>query len=239
MDTAWSIVATNLPEHANNPIHTDAGAQAAGFERALVAGVTSYAYSLHPVIARFGDAWVTSGSAEVRFRSPVFDGDVVSFPVVARGDGGIDVAAVVTRVGRPLVEVSAWSSHDGEPDRRDGEVIEPVEIELVGEYGSGYARRAGDVTDPCAARGVVHPAVWAALANQVFRRHLVRGAWIHTRSHIRHHGTVRDDAVATLSTTVVDRFASRLGERAVADIRIEVDGRLVATVEHEAIIALT
>ena len=38
------VVAQNLPEHARNPIHTDEGARAAGFDRALVAGVTTYAY---------------------------------------------------------------------------------------------------------------------------------------------------------------------------------------------------
>ena len=26
----WTVTARNLPEHARNPIHTDAGAQAAG-----------------------------------------------------------------------------------------------------------------------------------------------------------------------------------------------------------------
>ena len=55
--TSWSIIAQNLPEHARNPIHTDAGAQAAGFPRALVAGVTTYAYMTHPVVA----AWVSIG----------------------------------------------------------------------------------------------------------------------------------------------------------------------------------
>jgi hypothetical protein len=34
----WTVVARNLPEHARNPIHTDAGAHAAGLPRALVAG---------------------------------------------------------------------------------------------------------------------------------------------------------------------------------------------------------
>ena len=49
----WSVKAQNLPEHARNPIHTDAGAQAAGFPRALVAGVTtsvSYTHLTLPTI---------------------------------------------------------------------------------------------------------------------------------------------------------------------------------------------
>ncbi len=39
----WSISAVNLPDHADNLVHTDEGAIAVGFERALVAGTTVYA----------------------------------------------------------------------------------------------------------------------------------------------------------------------------------------------------
>jgi len=44
--------------------------------------------------------------------------------------------------------------------------------------------------------------------------------------------------VADVHAVVVRRF-QRHGERAVADIRIEVDGRPVATLEHEAIVDLS
>ena len=63
----WTVRARNLSEHADNLIHTDAGARAAGFPAALVAGVTTYAYLTHPVVA----AWGSTGSptAVVRFVS--------------------------------------------------------------------------------------------------------------------------------------------------------------------------
>ena len=51
----WSIVARNLTDHASNPIHTDAGARAAGFPRALVAGVTTYTYCVHPIAEHWGE----------------------------------------------------------------------------------------------------------------------------------------------------------------------------------------
>ena len=68
---SWHINASNLAEHARNPIHTDAGAQAAGFPRALVAGVTTYAYLTHPLIVAWGQDWLHNGGGEVRFRRPV------------------------------------------------------------------------------------------------------------------------------------------------------------------------
>jgi acyl dehydratase len=89
----WSIVARNLPEHARNRIHTDAGAREAGFPRALVAGVTTYAYLTHPVAEAWGLGWVSSGGGEVRFRRPVFDGDLVRCDIEPTYEG-VAVAAI-------------------------------------------------------------------------------------------------------------------------------------------------
>jgi hypothetical protein len=247
----WSIVARNLPEHANNSIHTDEGARAAGFEKALVAGVTSYGYCLHPIIEHFGLGWLSTGEAEVRFRSPVFDGDHVSFPLTqqpgqateGQGTDGtnndeVSVEARVARSARPLVTVSAWGKHRPAPypaeTLRPGEPLETVHLRLEGEYGSEYALRSGNAEDQCARAGFVHPGVWPALGNYVFHRQLARGSWIHTRSIVRQFAAVADGAEAEISSTVIERF-QRGGERAVADVVIRVEGHVVAAIEHEAI----
>jgi hypothetical protein len=255
----WSIVARNLPEHANNSIHTDEGAQAAGFDKALVAGVTSYAYCLHPVIEHFGLEWLGTGEAEVRFRSPVFDGDLVSFPLVdhtrnpaqdpsrnpaqdsAHDPGEVSVEAQVARSDRPLVTVSAWNEHRPTPypatTPRPGQQLQTVHLKLEGEYGSQYALRSGNQDDQCANAGLVHPGVWPALGNYVFHRQLARGSWIHTRSIVRQFAAVADGAEAEISASVIERF-QRGGERAIADVSVRVDGQVVAAIEHEAIVDL-
>ena len=79
--------------------------------------------------------------------------------------------------------------------------------------------------------------MWPAIANRIFSTDLVRGSWIHTRSVIRHHGVARRGDNVDVTANVVDRF-ERHGERAVVDIRIGLRGRPIASVEHEAIIAL-
>jgi MaoC like domain len=243
----WSIGARNLPEHANNSIHTDEGARAAGFEKALVAGVTSYAYCLHPVIEHFGLEWLGTGEAEVRFRSPVFDGDLVSFPLVdlttnpALDPGEVSVDARVARSDRPLVTVSAWNMHRPTPypatTPRPGEMLQTVYLTLEGEYGSQYALRSGNTEDQCAKAGLVHPGVWPALGNYVFHRQLARGPWIHTRSIVRQFAAVADGTEAEISSTVIERF-QRGGERAIADVTVRVKGQVVAAIEHEAIVDL-
>jgi acyl dehydratase len=234
----WTVVAQNLPEHAGNAIHTDDGARAAGFPAALVAGVTTYAYLTHPIVAAWGSDWVARGGANVRFRAPVFAGRSVECSPSAQDDDTYVVEAIdrgEQQNPRAIVEVRPDGGPPPEP--RTGEQLDSRRFELVGQYGVDYGARAGDDLDLYDREDIVHPAVWPALANAVFSTDLVRGAWIHTRSAIRHHGVAQGGDVVDVHATVVDRF-HRGGERAVVDVRIELHGHTIVTIEHEAIIAL-
>lgn len=235
----WTVVARNLPEHARNPIHTDAGAQAAGFPRALVAGVTTYAYLTHPIVAAWGEAWLAHGAAEVRFRRPVFDHDeLVCAPT--SNDDGVIVEARTPEPDQPRALVRAWFDEPGSAapsEMRAGDDLEPVEVVLEGEWGSDYGRRAGDDLTLYQDLGIVHPAVWPALANHVVHAQVAEGSWVHTRSIVRHHGLVPAGAVATVRSRVVQRFQAH-GERAVLDVRVVVADSVVASLEHEAIVRL-
>ena len=248
---SWSVVAQNLPEHARNPIHTDAGAQAAGFPRALVAGVTTYAYLTHPIVVAWGVEWLQRGGGEVRFRRPVFDHDLLRCtPSPDEDDGGYDaragagagvgavtVHAITDEPEQPRAAFRAVR-RGGEPQpMRPGETLRSTCVQLVGEMGSDYGSRAGDELALFHHHGLVHPAVWPALANHLVHTQVARGSWIHTRSNIRHHATARAGSTAHVHATVVRRFQSH-GERAVLDVHIEIDGVLVASLEHEAIVLL-
>lgn len=231
----WSVIAVNLPEHARNAIHTDAGAQAAGFPRALVAGVSTYAYLVHPLLEARGLDWVAHGGGELRFRRPVFADDVVRLqPTV---ENPFVIHAMTSEPDQPRAIFSAVTLADSLVPMRDGEAMPDLQFELRGEWGSDYGKRLGDDNELCMNNDVVHPAVWPALANQVMQNHVVRGQWIHTRSVIRHHALARSGSTATVRTNIVRRFEQG-GERAIADVHIEVDGIVVASLEHEAIIAL-
>lgn len=231
----WAVRAQNLPEHARNAIHTDAGAQAAGFPRALVAGVTTYAYLTHPVVAEAGLEWLAHGGGEVRFRSPVFEHDDLRLVAADADDASTVVEARVGDEDRARATLRAVAASGPAPAVRSGEALRTREIRLEGEFGDEYGSRAGDDLALYALEGVVHPAVWPALANHVVHTDVARGPWIHTRSVIRHHGLARVGSIAQVHAVVVERF-HRSGDRAILDVRIEVDGEPVATLEHEAII---
>ena len=228
----WSVNAVNLPDHADNIIHTDAGARAAGFERALVAGTTVYAYLTHVPATAWGLDWLQGGGGELRLRRPVFDDDPVDITIDS-GDT-TTLTAEVAGDGRATLEL--WEQVQA-PPMRDGDPMRPVEI-VLDDAQADYGIRCGDDLGLYAEHNIAHPVTWANLANSVFIENLVTGPWIHVRSKIYHEGVAQIGATVRAEATLLDRFESRAGERALVDMRMYADGQPVATIEHEAIIVL-
>ena len=179
---------------------------------------------------RWGAEWVTGGACETAFKAPVLEDDRVE---IGTDESGRLVASVAGRECASLIPTLA-STPLAEPR---GDRLDPLEIELSDSW-IGYASRAGEDFALYREHGLAHPVVWPSLANRVFRMQLVTGAWVHTRSHIRHLGPARPGDTVKIESFLIDRFTSRAGDRAVVDIRMSVDGRPVAAVEHEAIVAL-
>jgi len=231
--TQWSTTAINLPDHADNIIHTDAGARAAGFPGALVAGTTIYAYMTHPPAVAWGVEWLSHGGGELNLRRPVFDNDLVDC-VISSEQGDPVVSASVS--GEAKSSVRLWKNLEA-PTIRDGERLKPLQVQLGDEH-IDYALRCGDDLALYAEQQIAHPVTWTQLANQVFIDNLVTGPWIHVRSKIYHEGLAQIGSRVRVESTLVDRFDSRAGERALVDMRIYADEQPVATVEHEAVIVL-
>ena len=236
------MTAANLPEHAGNAIHSNAGAIAAGFPAALVAGVTTYAYLTHPCVAAWGEAWLHHGTAELRLRAPVFAAEVVDCVPRAGGFSGSASHIVIdaicrTRSPEPRATLVASLDARPPPSRRPGEQLPSRSVQLTGLFGNDYGLRAGDDLAIYPDRRLAHPAVWPAIANLMYASEQVRGAWIHTRSVIRHHALVPDGVTVDVHANVVDRF-HRGGLRAVTEFVFERAGEVLVTLEHEAIVEL-
>ena len=235
--STWSVHAKNRPEHSRNPIHTDEGGKAAGFDGALVAGVTVYAYLTNPILTLWGVDWLREGSSVVEFKSPVLADELVEC-ITVLDDMSLNVNATVSNqiraqctafIGKPVSSNSPDSSI---------ELLETEEIHLVNEW-ENYGHRLGDDHEIYSDLGVIHPAVWPSLANYVVEKNLVTGAWVHTRSKISHHDLVQIGSVATLESRVINRFETKAGNRAVINVAVTVEGEKVAEVEHEAIVSLS
>lgn len=229
----WSVQAVNLPDHADNKIHTDEGARAAGFPAALVAGTTIYAYMTHPAAVGWGLDWLSSGGCELHLRRPVFDGDLVDC-MVSNDDGIPTVTATVD--GEARSSIALWKHADA-PALRSGDQLKPFTVELSNDH-IDYGVRCGDDLTLYAEQNIAHPVTWAQFANMVFIDNLVTGPWIHVRSKIFHEGLAPIGSQVHIESRLLDRFASRAGERALVDMRIYANDEPVATIEHEAIIVL-
>lgn len=236
---SWSVQAVNLPEHADNPVHTDEGGKAAGYDGAVVAGTTVYAYLSRPAAAAWGRAWVEHGTAEVRFLGAVLEADPIEV-VASEGVDGWRIEAHPPGAPDAIRAVCAVAVGDG--DRREapsvtGTRLEPV-VEVLSDEWASYGLRIGEDLELYEHEHLVHPAVWPALANRLFSVQLVDGPWVHTRSRIRHLGTASPGETVVVEGWVTDRFSTRAGERAVADVRLSVDDRPLAIIEHEALVRL-
>lgn len=225
----WSINAVNLEEHSDNPVHTVEGGLAAGYAGAVVAGTTIFAYATRPVAEAWGADWVTRGGHEVWFRGPVLADELVA----VRGDENEVTASVDGRACTVLVPERVAEA----PDDPVGDRLEPI-VEVMTELWTGYGTRCGEDLGLYAEENLVHPVVWPSLGNRVFKLQLVDGAWVHTRSRIRHLGPVHPGDTVVIESWEIDRFTTRAGERAVVDMRMTVDDELVVAVEHEAIVRL-
>ena len=232
---SWSIGAVNLAEHADNPVHTRDGGVAAGYPGAVVAGTTVYAYLTRPAAEAWGVPWVGGGTAEVRFHAPVIEDDHLEVVPVELGPSRWEIEARTPAGVCATLLVGLAPAEP--PPAPAGERLEPL-VEVLGDRWAGYADRVGEDLDLYSAAAIVHPVVWPSLANRVFATQLVDGAWVHTRSRIRHLGVAAPGDTVVVEGWLVDRFTARSGERAVVDVRISVDGHPVAAIEHEAIVRL-
>lgn len=226
----WSTSAVNLPEHADNAIHTDEGARQAGFPGALVAGVTVYAYMTHVPATAWGVGWLERGGAEVRFRHPVMDRELVDLLVT-------DGTHVSAQVAGQLKSEATFSQVPDTLPEREGQPLDAIEF-VVDATWSDYGVRGGDDCPIYVRDGIAHATSWPRIANQFCHEQLVSGSWIHVRSKIQHLGLAPVGSIIRATATVAERFDSRAGERAVLDVRISADRQPVAAIEHEAIIRL-
>lgn len=230
----WSIAAVNLPDHADNPVHTAEGGRAAGYDGAVVAGTTIYAYLTRPAAVAWGAEWVTGGSAGVRFHAPVLEDELVDIVGSADGETGM----VEARRGDTAAAGAAFTLGHEPLAPPIGTRLEPL-VEVLGDGWTTYASRIGADLPLFEEHRLVHPVVWPNLANRVFATQLVQGSWVHTRSMIRHLGPARPGDTVLVEGFEIDRFTTRSGERAVVDLRFSVDGRPIVAIEHEAIVRLT
>lgn len=253
----YRVQAYNLSHASENKIHDDAVAQKLGFAGGLVPGVEVYAYACHPVVARWGRAWLERGRMECRFLKPVYDGRIAEV-TAKETEGGLDLEVAsegtLCATGRASMGEPAAPPPVGEFELRTPPANRPpadeaslaagtwlgiVPQRLTAGRLADYLRDVREADPLYADEGLAHPGLLLRLCNLALRENVVLPPWIHTGSKVANFSAARVGEELSARARVAANY-ERKGHRLVdLDVLVIANGsRVVSRVLHTAVYSL-
>ena len=203
----YQVRTHNASTQSENRMHSDDVARQFGFKGGLVPGVTVFAHMTQPLVARYGEAWLARGTAEVRFGKPAYEGELLAIHTRDAEDGSHTLTCL-NEQGFELAAMSATlPAAPLHPDARGDIPPAPplaerpaVTWDLM-EIGKPFPALAwtptrdenrewcADVRDelPLYRDGdapLLHPGLILRQANFALRKRFIIPAWIHAASRI-------------------------------------------------------
>ena len=256
MSARYEVLAYNTAQESENKIHDDSVARRFGFSGGLVPGVDVWGYMVHLPVARWGRAWLERGTAECRFRKPVYDGDKAVVTEAPGSDGGIAIA--VESQGVACASGEAWlpaaalalPADDaiapvpvaadrrppaGEDSLPAGRLLAIRPLRTDADFAAAYLRDLRE-TDPLYGReGLVHPGLILRMCNWALSHNVVLGPWIHVGSRVRNLAAARIGQELTVLARVTSNHVHKGHKFVVLDVLASADGAPIARIEHTAI----
>ena len=215
--TTHAVAIADPPEiQKANPIHAE-GAKAYGYERPIVAGLSSYGWAAAALIELLGEGWLDDGWADMAFLRPVFEGDHLTTTATATGHGSctyvqLNEAGKATVEGRAGLGRAPFHGEWQLPTRRDpvppakdrplmlpdqapvGEDYPPMAVELGVDATRAWSAGRLDDHHPRYHEGerpFAHPS-WVPGQMTPLIRHSYRfAAGIHTSGRVQHLRAIR------------------------------------------------
>lgn len=253
----YRLRAYNTALLTENKIHDDTVAQRFGFRGGLVPGVDVYAYLTHPIVDRWGMAWLERGTVSARFLKPVYDGEeTVVFAVPGESESmAIEVrnpagelcatahAALPPRAAdppdlrdHPLAPLPAERPPASPQSLSEGTVLGSLESGFHADRASEYLADVRDSLSIYHEQRVAHPGYLLRHANFVLALNVTLGPWIHVGSDVQNFSPAEDGE--NLSTRArVTRLYERKGHGFVEldVLMVADDTRPLLSVRHVAI----
>src|SRR5262249_15098298 len=224
---SYKVDAFNISHASENKIHDDRVAQKLGFAGALVPGAEVFAYACHPVVRRWGPAWLKRGQMHCRFVKPVYDGRI-AIVTASHANGGLDLIVESERVlcakGHATLPARATTppalaeylerrppplanrpSADETSLARDtwlGIAPVPITCEVI----AGYLLDIREADPIYAEQGIVHPGLLVRLCNFALRENVVMPPWIHTATNLVNFTKARLGDELSVRGRVVDNY---------------------------------
>lgn len=209
----YRVQARNTGASSENKIHDDTVARRFGFKGGLVPGATVYAYMTHPVVAALGLEWLERGTFSVRFRKPIYAGEVVTVTprVSARAESSITLEVTALNPdGEPCAVGTATLDRGACPVPPDLAAYPPAplpaerppatrerlaslpvlgspELSLDEAAAVAYLHETDESLPLYRGPGApAHPGLLLQQANRALDRNVLMGPWIHLSSEVRH-----------------------------------------------------
>ncbi len=256
MTARYEVQAYNTAKDSENKIHDDAVAQRFGFTGGLVPGVDVYGYMAHLPVARWGRTWLEHGTAECRFKKPVYDGDTAILTEAPAADGGIgitvvsnDILCATADAWLPAAVAAPADDNDAPPapvaiDARPpadehslalGRTLAIRPFRTDAAFGANYVRDLRE-TDPLYdSAGLVHPGFILRLCNWTLSHNVVLGPWIHVGSRVQNYAAARIGQELTVFGRVTGNTVHKGHKFVDLDVIVRADGAPVARIAHTAI----
>lgn len=252
---AYQVVARNFSSATENKIHSDDIARRLGFKGALVPGVAVFGHLTHPLVERFGGAWLSGGLANARFLKPAYHGDRLTvsmeeadggFMVTCSNDAGELLATLRAQIPdeMPDPETPPTPAPQTLPERveiswdniNEGEPLADWPLTLDAAGNRDHAERISD--ELALYRGdhaVVHPHWIQSLANGALTRRYIMPAWIHVGSEMRFRKLLRVGDDIIIRTVPLEKWRKKGHEFIRLYLAFERDGELTTEIFHTAI----
>jgi hypothetical protein len=237
----------HVVEEAANEIHDDLVAQQFGFTGALVPGVELFARITTPLVAAWGEEWLSGGRVDLRFRRPVYDGEELLVDLAdddelsATGsDGERRCVGSAARTGeRP--DLGGFAEVPEAAGLVDDPVVGPlpsVHEPVTVAQNEWYLDAVGEPLALYRENGWAQPGMLIKAVHRLLTHHVALGPWIHTASDCRFLGVARLPALVTSHGRVTSVGRRGRNDEVRYDALVLADGRPVLHVEHTALYRL-
>jgi hypothetical protein len=242
----WRVRPRNLVAHG---IHSDEEARKIGFAGGFVPGVTLYELVVAELL-RQGIDWLRTGSAEFRFRKPVYDNEEVEISIdgpagtfeVRSPDGGEVRASGRLGLDEPPPAVARRDPVTPEPEPLGNPAQTGLPLSITVPSDAERAALAEAVPEGFRfredGRALYPVGLWQNPVDML-KQHYTSPVTVHYWGRVWHHSPVYTGETI-VKRGAITGFLDRNGNDIVAyTVAVETeDGRPVATIEHQSVYAL-
>ncbi len=258
--TTYSVHAYNISHASENKIHDDTVAKKLGFTGGLVPGVEVFAYASHPVVQKWGRAWLERGQMDARFLKPVYDGRTAL--VTATENGGelalkVESEGVLCATGTASLAAAAPAAPTiaayqerrppeagnrppaDEASLAEGNWLSSRPLAFTAQVAADYLRDVREQASIYAQENITHPGMLLRQCNLALRDNVQLPPWIHTGSKMQNFAAGKVGDTLSVRSKVVANY-ERKGHRLVdLDCLVIANGdRVLAQVLHTAVYQL-